>query len=99
MGKGEGIKPTDVDIAEELLGGVYANSVVVRHSREEFVLDFLGIFPPRGRVAARVVIGPGHMKRIVEELHSNLKKYEATYGELKEALEPATGRKRIALPK
>ena len=39
-----------VKIADEVLRGAYANQMVVRHTREEFVLDFLGVFPPEAVV-------------------------------------------------
>jgi len=32
--------------------------MMVRHSREEFVLDFVSLFPPEGSVNARVVVSP-----------------------------------------
>ena len=46
------------------------------------------ISPPFGSVTARVVISPGHMKRMVSALAENLKKYEAKFGKLTEAAEP-----------
>ena len=45
-------------IPEKVLGGVYANQMMIRHTREEFVLDFINRFPPQGVVAARVIDPP-----------------------------------------
>jgi len=85
-------KPTrqevKVSFPENLRGGVYANNMIVGHTKEEFILDFMMISPPFGSVTARVVISPGHMKRMVSALAENLKKYEAKFGKLTEAAEP-----------
>jgi uncharacterized protein DUF3467 len=77
-----------VKLTDEILGGVYSNSMQVTHTREEFVLDFMSIFPPAGKVNARVIISPGHMKRIILALQDNLRKYEVQFGPILEAPEP-----------
>jgi len=77
-----------VKLTDEVLGGVYSNSMQVTHTREEFVLDFMSIFPPAGKVNARVIISPGHMKRIILALQDNLRRYEAQFGPIHEAPEP-----------
>ena len=80
-----------VKIADEILRGSYANQMVVRHTREEFVLDFLSVFPPEAVVNARVVVSPGHMKRILRALEDNVLKYEAAHGRIADAEPPAGG--------
>jgi hypothetical protein len=90
---GQGGPRVEVKLPENLAGGVYANNMVVSHTREEFVLDFLSVFHPRaGVVTARVVVSPGHLKRIVGALTENLKRYEAAFGELTEAPSPQAGK-------
>lgn len=85
-------KPTKQEVKvvfpENLRGGVYANNMMVAHTKEEFILDFMMISPPVGSVTARVVISPGHMKRMVSALKLNLEKYESKFGKLAEAAEP-----------
>jgi len=85
-------KPTKhevkVSFPENLRGGVYSNNMVITHTKEEFILDFMMITPPVGSVTARVVISPGHMKRILSALKVNLEKYESRFGKLTEAAEP-----------
>jgi len=81
-------KEVKVSFPENLRGGVYANNMMVAHTKEEFILDFMMITPPVGSVTARVVISPGHMKRIVSALKLNLDKYESKFGKLTEAAEP-----------
>lgn len=80
-----GRPPVPIKVREEIAGGVYANNMVVAHSREEFVMDFIYLFPQQGVVNARVITSPGHMKRIVRALSENLRTYEAQFGEIKEA--------------
>jgi hypothetical protein len=52
------------------------------------VLDFLMIAPPAGAVTARVILSPGHAKRVVAALSENIRKYEGTYGTILTAEEP-----------
>jgi hypothetical protein len=81
-------KEVKVAFPESLRGGVYANNMIITHTKEEFILDFMMITPPVGSVTARVVISPGHMKRMVSALKTNLDKYESRFGKLTEAAEP-----------
>ncbi|MBA7506398.1 hypothetical protein ES706_05088 [subsurface metagenome] len=81
-------KEVKVSFPESLRGGVYSNNMVITHTKEEFILDFMMITPPVGSVTARVVISPGHMKRMVSALKLNLEKYESRFGKLAEAAEP-----------
>jgi hypothetical protein len=82
-------KEISIKITDEVLRGVYANQMVVTHTREEFMLDFLTIFPPQGIVAARVLVSPAHVKRIIRALQENIGKYEASNGIVEEGNEPA----------
>ena len=77
-----------VKVTDEVLRGVYANNMVVSHTGEEFFLDFINVFPPRGILNARVIISPGHMKRMIRALNDNVAKYEAQFGTIREAPEP-----------
>ncbi|HEX6852672.1 MAG TPA: DUF3467 domain-containing protein [Candidatus Polarisedimenticolaceae bacterium] len=80
-----------IKIADEILRGAYANQMVVRHTREEFVLDFLSVFPPEAVVNARVIVSPGHMKRILRALEDNVLKYESAHGRIADAEPPTAG--------
>ena len=77
-----------IKIPEDVLSGVYANQMVVRHTQDEFVLDFIHLAPPEGIVNARVIVGPRHLKRIVEALAENLSRYEARFGAVTAAEAP-----------
>jgi len=83
----------EIKLSDELAGGVYANNMVVSHTREEFVLDFLAVFHPKGGVVtSRVVLSPGHLKRVVRALSENLARYEAQHGTVQEAASPDGGK-------
>jgi hypothetical protein len=77
-----------IKVGDDVLGGVYANLLLVTHSREEFVLDFVSVFQGGGKLNARVITSPGHMKRIVRALEDNVRKYEAAFGKVVESEEP-----------
>ena len=75
------------------LRGTYANMANILHTKEEFVLDFLNIFGAAGTLNARVILSPGHFKRMVVAMTDNLKKYEEQFGsvEASEALSNPIG--------
>jgi len=81
-------KEIKVRFPEEIMGGSYANHMIVLHTKEEFIMDFIMASPPAGSVTARVITSPGHMKRIIHALSDNVKKYEEKFGEIKEAQPP-----------
>ena len=77
-----------VKMPERVLPGVYSNQMMVSHTREEFLIDFLNLFPPEGVVNARVIVSPGHLKRMIRALRENLSRYETRYGPIIEAEPP-----------
>ena len=79
-----------VAVSDEVLGGVYSNHMVVAHTREEFFLDFFTMMPQVGKLVSRVVVSPGHLKRILRALGDNLSRYEAAHGPIQEAPAPET---------
>jgi hypothetical protein len=83
--------PIRIKAKDEVLGGVYANTMIVAHTKEEFVLDFLAVFPPQGILNSRVIISPGHLKRLIRALQENLGKYESKFGTIQEATSPDEG--------
>ncbi len=79
-----------IKMPEKVLPGVYANQMLVSHTREEFVIDFVNQFPPEGVVNARVIVSPGHLKRMIRALSDNLNRYESRHGMIIEASDPQT---------
>lgn len=69
------IKATD-----DKLKGEYANLMRVHHTKEEFVMDFVNLFEQQGMLNARIIVSPGHMKRMIAALAENIARYEARYG-------------------
>ena len=84
-------KKLPVKMPDDVLSGVYANQMMVSHTREEFLIDFINLFPPQGVVNARVIVSPGHLKRMIRALSENLSRYEARFGPVVEADEPPSG--------
>jgi hypothetical protein len=80
-----------IKVRDEILGGVYANTLIVSHTAEEFVLDFVLALPPQGAVNSRVIVSPGHLKRIIGALQQNLARYEERNGVVAEAPDPGKG--------
>lgn len=78
-------KPGQIRLADNIPGGAYANMMQVSHNKDEFSLMFANIFPPTGRVSAKVITTPGHMKRMIKALQENIKRYEDQFGEIQEA--------------
>jgi len=78
-----------ISFPEQLKGGVYCNNLVVSHTKEEFIMDFMMIAPAGAIVTARVIMSPGHMKRTLAALKSNLESYEKNIGTIAEAQEPS----------
>ncbi len=83
-------KQLQIKISDEMLKGVYANAMQVAHSQEEFMLDFLNLSPHLGTgvVTARVIMSPGHLKRVIAALSENLKRYEDRFGKIEQAQSP-----------
>ena len=72
------------------MSGSYANAAQIAHNKEEFVLDFMSVFPPVGTLNARVIMSPGHFKRTLKAMQDNLQKYESKFGSIHESNEPET---------
>lgn len=81
-------QPMEIKIADNFAGGEYANAMQVSHNKEEFILTFLNILPPSGRVCGKIITSPAHLKRMVEALKDNLQKYEKQFGAVESAKGP-----------
>lgn len=69
-----------IKTSDEILRGNYSNMANILHTKEEFVLDFMNVFPPTGTLNARVIVSPGHFKRMLVAMTENLAKYESQFG-------------------
>ena len=83
----------NIKVEDQILKAVYSNLLFASHTKEEFILDFLSAFGPQGIEVAKIVVSPGHFKRIVGALNDNLKKYEDQFGKIESGapgIQPAT---------
>jgi len=77
------IKATD-----DKMKGEYSNMAQIMHTKEEFVIDFLNVFPPTGTLNARIIVSPSHFKRMMRAMEENLKSYEGSFGKVEESEAP-----------
>ena len=79
---------SSLQIADAQLAGAYSNNVMIRHSREEFVMDFLASFPPAAIVVARILVSPPHILRVTNALEARIRIYEDAFGKIGELPPP-----------
>ena len=81
-------KQIKIKVREKDLKGKYSNLMQILHTKEEFVLDFFLVTPPQGILTSRIVMSPGHVKRMIRALQGNLERYEDKFGEIESAESP-----------
>jgi len=77
-----------IQIDEQTSKGAYANLAVLSHSENEFVVDFVFIHPPLGKVVSRIITSPSHAKMLMKALAENLSQYEKKFGAIPEPKQP-----------
>ena len=80
----------NIELSEAVAEGVYSNLVMIAHSPEEFILDFIRVMPglPKAHVKSRIIVTPQHAKRILQALADNVAKYERSFGEISQRVPP-----------
>lgn len=72
-------QPVEIHIAQEMVGGVWANWASVAHSPYEFTIDFVRLDftqqQRRGVVVARVNLSPLFVRELMDALEGNWTKY------------------------
>ncbi|RJP96083.1 MAG: DUF3467 domain-containing protein [Desulfobacteraceae bacterium] len=76
-------KKIQIQAGEDVSLGRFSNSMFIGHGPEEFIIDWLLNSPTGAHLVSRVIVSPGHVKRIINALIDNLKRYEEKYGEIK----------------
>ncbi len=63
----------------------YANTVMISHTQNEVIFDFIQVMPndPRARIQHRIVMTPTHAKMFMKALDENVKRYETKHGDIK----------------
>lgn len=75
-----------IELPPEVANGHYANLAVIAHSGNEFYLDFIAVAPnmPQAKVQSRIIMTPENAKNLMFALTDNIKKYEATFGNIQQ---------------
>lgn len=63
--------------------GVYSNVALIKHTQNEFMIDFLMKFGGDAQLVSRVILSPSHAIALVDALGENIKKYESKFGKTK----------------
>ncbi len=66
-------------VADEMLSGAYANSVMIGHSPSEFFFDFITGFYPHAAVSARVMMAAPQVPRMADTLNLAIQNYRKRY--------------------
>ena len=77
----------NIELNEDIAEGTYSNLVMLAHSAEEFILDFIRVMPgvPKARVKSRIIVSPPHAKRLLRALADNIDRFEQAHGEIEDA--------------
>ncbi|NOZ33955.1 MAG: DUF3467 domain-containing protein [Chlorobi bacterium] len=80
----------NIELSAEIAQGIYSNLAVISHSGSEFIIDFVRMMPgiPKAPVKSRIILSPDNAKRLLNALGDNVRKYEQTFGEIKEQKGP-----------
>lgn len=76
----------DIELSEETAEGIYSNLVMIAHSPEEFIFDFIRVMPgvPKAKVRSRIIVTPAHARRLLRALEENIARYEDAYGDIED---------------
>ena len=76
----------NIELSEDVAEGTYSNLVMLAHSAEEFILDFIRVMPgvPKAKVKSRVIVSPPHAKRLLRALADNIERFEQAHGEIED---------------
>jgi len=82
----------NIELTEEIAGGIYSNLAIITHSQAEFVFDFVQMLPgmPKAKVKSRIVMTPQNAKRLMLALIENVQKYEQAMGVINDQDMPGT---------
>ncbi|MSR57304.1 MAG: DUF3467 domain-containing protein [Planctomycetaceae bacterium] len=70
-------------LPDDMLSGVYANTVVISHSPAEFCFDFVTSFYPRSAVSGRVYVATPHVPELLESLTRALQQFQQKQQQLR----------------
>ncbi len=73
-------QPVQINTVDEISRGRYSNLVLVSHSPDEFILDWLLNSPNGAHLVSRIIVSPSNLKRTIEAMMANLQQYEEQFG-------------------
>jgi hypothetical protein len=71
----------DLKIPDDVLAGVYANTVMVGHTPAEFGIDFITSFIPHAAVSARIYIAAPRVSQLVDTLSGLIATYKRQHAQ------------------
>lgn len=72
------------------LKGHYSNVAQIFNTKEEVIIDFLLSATSGISFLSRIIMSPGHAKRLIAALQTNINAYENKFGTVEVAEEPKT---------
>ncbi len=74
-----------IELTPDVAKGTYSNLAFITHGPAEFFIDFIALAPnmPQAKVQSRIIMTPENAKNLLMALNENVRKYEATFGEIK----------------
>jgi hypothetical protein len=72
-----------INTIDEISRGRYSNLMIVSHSPDEFILDWLLNSPNGAHLVSRIIVSPSSLKQTIEALVTNLQQYEKEFGTIK----------------
>jgi hypothetical protein len=74
-----------LDLSAETAQGKFSNFALISHTANEFVFDFAFSLPGQpSQVVSRTITSPRHAKAFLQALSENIRRYEASFGEIQE---------------
>ena len=68
--------------------GVYSNVALIKHTQNEFMIDFLMKFVGDAQLVSRVILSPSHIISMLDVLKKNIENYESNFGKIKREKKP-----------
>jgi hypothetical protein len=66
----------ELKFSDDILCGSFANTVIIRHSADEVVLDFISNYFPRAVVTCRVAMSTSRVERFRRSVEDAFRKFE-----------------------
>jgi hypothetical protein len=76
-------------LSDKMLGGVFANVAMIRHTPEDFCIDFMANLYPRAVVTARVFLAAGRILPFIDTLTGAYERFRQRMGQGPGPLPPA----------